>query len=218
MIRLLILFSMTFIACTKNGGKTSSFSGASVASNIPVLSDSLSIKDLNPSQLKSYVDNLVRNVEESKDSYDTLSIAYDCPNILDKGRLTVFKKEKDIEHIYHRFENGNQKSSIHKYYLLEGEMVLAEFMDGYWSFEIGSDERSQNVTTVNQIYFDGLNEKSCFEKKFIYTVGQDPLAESKNNKFQEASCSKAKVVLSKFRLIYSVLNNPKRENKPCIFY
>lgn len=218
MIRLLTILCLTYIACTPSGEKELVDKQTSIDTTVPELSDSISIKDLDANQLKAFVDKLENTIQASISTFDTLSISYDCPNILDKGRLMVYKKGRDIHYIHHEFQNGKHKSSIHQYYLLDGELVLADYMDGYWSFEIGSDKRGQNVTSVHKIYFDGLSEKACFEKKFIYTEGQDPMKERRNNDFQNTACSKAKVALSKFRLISSILHNPKRENKPCIFY
>ena len=218
MIRLLTLLCLTYIACTPAGEKDPSENASLSTASLPELSDSVSIKDLNKDQLVAYVDKLVRTTQANLATYDTLSITYDCPNILDKGRLKVYKKDRDIQYIYHEFQNGRHKSSVHQYYLLDGEVVLADYLDGYWSFEIGSDKRGQNVTTVNKIYFDGLNEKACLDKKFIYSEEENPMEERKKHDFQDTNCSKAKVALSKFRLISSILHNPKRENKPCIFY
>lgn len=182
--------------------------------------DSIILKELKGSTLSSFAESEAKNIQAllSKGQLDSITMNYDCPNILDKGQLKVYREGREIKYILHTFQNGKQKASIHKYYLFNRQLFLTDLRDGYWSFEHGVDTRSNNISTDSKYYFNGLEGLECKSKKFSFTQSQSPDEEASKTNYSSTSCSKSRVILSKFRLLQSILNNPKRVDKPCIFY
>lgn len=183
------------------------------------LADTVNLKYLSDSHLLSFAksEKSVLNRAVNNSQLDSFVLNYDCPQMTDQGKISVYEQNGLTRYILHTFRNGKNLLFTHKYYVFEQQLFMAETMDEVWDFEVGNTTSTRRVVTSSRYVYDHTKARNCQQNKYIVGGQEDITTLDQPTELKPVDCETAEVIRKKYIFLQSIINNDRLHQKPCLF-
>jgi hypothetical protein len=198
----ILITAIIITGCNLDNKGTSAEKLVNTKKNISI-PDTVILAALDTDGLVRLGKTLANNVEASDSGLDTLSIKYNCPDILDKGYLKGYYKNGILVAFNHVYQNGKFIQSHDDYYLFEDQLVQVDTRESKAEFGVGESE-STMITTYQQFLLKNQSPVVCKRKKFTHKPGEN-VAAGKDLAFKPFDCDANKSIHQKYLMLRSTL-------------